>query len=241
MKEDEGRNLNMDILKTLAIIGVCYCHYGCFASDSTDFSLIGCIRIMLRMFSSCAVPLFFMVNGYFALKKEYSIGMCLEKIKCLSLKTVIWLLLSTFFCAFISEGRLLNLREYFRYVYEWRTHGAGHIWYMITLCIVYLLYPYILMLMKSEEKNYRRLNKLDLSKIPTWIKRIINSVGQGTLGIFFLHRFSGEIAVLLFSILEIDIRNSGLTVGIISTLFTFLLAWGGTVLLKQFRVGKWLV
>ena len=52
------RDAGLDLLKTVAIICVCYCHYGCMYVDSTDMTIKGIIKILIRLFNCTAVPIF---------------------------------------------------------------------------------------------------------------------------------------------------------------------------------------
>ena len=75
------RNTRIDIKKIVSMFLVRYFHYGHYAVDSMDMSYAGVVKILFRLFATTAVPIFFSINGYLSLEKNYSIEQILGKAK----------------------------------------------------------------------------------------------------------------------------------------------------------------
>lgn len=90
MEKNRKRVEYLDILKTIAIFLVCFCHFIYLKNDYI------CAFVMLVAWS--AVPIFFIVNGFLLFKKEFDLDKHIKKIR------------SVFFCFYSLESNLLNNR-----------------------------------------------------------------------------------------------------------------------------------
>ena len=144
--DSKPRNIQLDFLKTVAIIEVCYCHYGTLCVDSTDLSMIGIIKILIRLFACTAVPVFFTVNGALMLNKNYTSTEILKRAGTLLRKIIIYIPITAFGYAYLHDGVILSVKELLYRWYHWHGNGVQHLWFLFSLLTIYILYPFINMI-----------------------------------------------------------------------------------------------
>lgn len=146
------RDAGLDLLKTVAIICVCYCHYGCMYVDSTDMTIKGIIKILIRLFNCTAVPIFFMTNGALTLHKEYSVERCLQKAAEILKKLMLYIPITVLGYNFIKNGEFLDFKTFLNRCWNWQGNGVQHLWFLFSLMCIYLLYPFICYVLKQQKK-----------------------------------------------------------------------------------------
>lgn len=138
------RDSKLDLLKTISMLGVLWIHYGYFYFvDSTDMSVKGIVRIVLRLLSCTAVPLFFMINGALLLNRDLSDQAILYKAKNILVKLMVFIPFTVILYPLIREKRLLSPREILNRCWNWNGNGVQHLWFLFSLLTIYLLYPFI--------------------------------------------------------------------------------------------------
>ncbi len=150
-----NKSIRIDFLKTISIFLVCYFHYGHYIVDSTDMSFTGVVKILLRLLATTAVPIFFCINGYLSLEKNYSIEQILGKAKQLLGKLMFWIPITAFVYAFLSEGRILSVGELLNRSWNWQGNGVQHLWFLFTLLVLYLIYPFVNLIYRSKNKKIK--------------------------------------------------------------------------------------
>lgn len=151
----EQRSSKLDFLKTVAMIGVCYCHYGHFGVNTMDGSLKGGIKIIIQLFACTAVPIFFCINGYLSLEKNYSNEKMLHKAGNLLIKMMFWIPVTAILYGIIHEEKILEFEELLYRCWNWQGNGVQHLWFLFALLIIYLLYPFVNMLYRMENSKVK--------------------------------------------------------------------------------------
>lgn len=145
-----NRNVQFDLLKTMAILQVCYCHYGTLYVDSTDLSVKGILKILIRLFACTAVPVFFMVNGALTLNRDYCLSEILKKAATLFRKIAIFVPLTALGYAYLHDQEILTIKELLYRSYNWQGNGVQHLWFLFSMLTIYLLYPAINLIYKER-------------------------------------------------------------------------------------------
>jgi len=207
----ETRHTYIDLIKTIAIIGVIAIHTCTNGYQNPILSPDWLSTVLLRCLSGASVPLFFMCSGVLLLSPEKPLP-----IKKLFGKTMLRILLSLFvWSAFYAVYHLLvagnlNLETITQAIKDLILfRHEFHLYYLHILLIVYLFLPITRLFVqyaKKEELHYALLIWFLLgcvyptvrtfwpfrllSGIPTqWmINMTYSAIGYGLLG-FYLHRY----------------------------------------------------
>lgn len=143
------RNLSIDLLKVLACFSVVVLHVsGVVVESKSEYTLSH-----LLYYSACiAVPIFFMVNGYFLInKREINYGYILKKISNILIIVLSWNLLISI-ATFFVKGRLIN--PIYAAIMNLMQHGYfWQFWFFGALIIIYLLVPIINKCFKNIKKS----------------------------------------------------------------------------------------
>ena len=139
------RNINLDLIKVLACIGVVLLHTTMIGfKDTGSWNLLA----YLYYLGTYSIPLFFMVNGYLLLgKSNITYSYILQKVKWIliivsSWTTIIWLLKRDFTVNPIKKivGSLLQ-KGYF-----------SQFWFFGALILIYLCLPVLKKILNSKRK-----------------------------------------------------------------------------------------
>lgn len=143
------RNLSIDLLKIFACFSVVVLHVSGVVVDSKSEYTFS----HLLYYAACiAVPIFFMVNGYFLInKKEINYRYILKKISNILIIVFSWNLLLSIATLFV-KGRLINpvytsIMNLIQRQYFWQ------FWFFGALIIIYLLVPIINKCFKNIKKS----------------------------------------------------------------------------------------
>ncbi|EHG12528.1 acyltransferase [Streptococcus sp. SN3] len=148
------RKIGLDFLKIFACIGVVLIHttiWG-FTNTVNGIDMIGQFNLYSYLFylGVYAVPIFFMLNGYFLLqKKQLSYTYMFNKIKGIILVTVFWNLIIWIFKADFAQNPIRKIFEAF--------NQGGYLpqfWFMTSLLIIYLSLPYLAAILNSEKRYF---------------------------------------------------------------------------------------
>ena len=162
------RNINLDLLKVLACVGVVLLH-----TAMGEFKETGSWNFLTYLYylGTYSIPLFFMVNGYLLLgKREITYSYVLQKIKWILITVsswtfIVWLFKRDFTENLIKKivGSLIQRGYFFQF------------WFFGALMLIYLCLP-ILKKFLNSKKNY--LYSLSLLVVIGLIFELTNIVFQ---------------------------------------------------------------
>lgn len=149
---------SFDILKTIAIFLVVFCHY-VILSDTVaeNFAMTICF---------IGVPIFFMVNGALLMRKSFNLKQHLFKTFSVYTIATIWRVLYLVIDATKNDafGSLIDLKqETLSYIFFWSNSSItspGHMWFMESLLAIYLIFPLLHLCYKSEKQGRQSLSLL---------------------------------------------------------------------------------
>lgn len=131
-----SRSSSLDVLKTICCFMVVFIHAN--FDNSIGFFLGN------GMLCRIAVPLFFMISGYFAYKKDNKkIWSSIMKIlKMMIYATIIYFVFELAKCILMKESISLLLKSYINIQFLVFNMGtiSGHLWYIRALIYVYIIY-----------------------------------------------------------------------------------------------------
>ena len=139
------RNINLDLLKIMACVGVVLLHTTISGfKDTESWNYL----TFLYYLGTYSIPLFFMVNGYLLLgKNEISYSYILQKIKWILVTVSVWTLIIWIYKRDFSEnpikkvlGSLLQRGYFFQF------------WFFGALILIYLCLPILKKVLKSKNQ-----------------------------------------------------------------------------------------
>lgn len=145
---------NINLIKTISMIFVCYIHYGYFLCFTDKISFINITAIMVRYIASAAVPLFFMVNGALVIGRDSNDVECLLRFKKLIIVTIIINVITVLIYNIIYSKDLSLLSIYKGVTDIFAGNQNQHLWFLYTLSLIYLLLPLINSLFMEHRQKY---------------------------------------------------------------------------------------
>lgn len=134
----KNRNLMLDFLKGIGCIGVVFIHV----------RFPGNLGEIVSYLARFAVPMFFMISGYYAFENKQEV--LLKKIKKIGWIIIYSLLLYIFYTVFVRKSDGLELLTYPSYwlkmiiLGNFDVFGAYHLWFLVALVYAYLILYIIL-------------------------------------------------------------------------------------------------
>ena len=135
------RILYIDVLETIAILLVVYCHYSYTKGDSSLAQIM-----QLWSFSLC-VPLFLMANGALLFNHSFDLKKHLIRTGQLLLAVTVWRILYLIAAGLVQPEQFTQLpaQQIFEYILGYSLTDmevpADHFWYLYTLVTLYLVFP----------------------------------------------------------------------------------------------------
>lgn len=179
------RIYQLDLLKTLAFFFVVIVHHNVFIiGDSYNYPFLYVTKV--------CVPVYLIVTGFFLFKREKSLK---EMWKRVFFDFVIPYLLVWILGAIIVSVRNPILGSAFfkvlpKYIMEWRLHNmtgySFHMWYILILLGVYVLYPLLSLICKEGEKETKIRRYVMLI---TLISNFVGPTIEMMYGVIFLPPF----------------------------------------------------
>ena len=149
---------SFDILKTIAIFLVVFCHYTVLSDTvAENFAMTICF---------IGVPIFFMVNGALLMRKSFDLKQHLLKTFSVYTVATIWRILYLIINVIKNDTfeQLINLKqETLSYILLWSNSSLsapGHMWFMESLLAIYLIFPILHLCYKSEKQGRQSLSLL---------------------------------------------------------------------------------
>ena len=140
------RNSNFELLRVIAILMITAYHYVVHgAADPATMSGGGYVLYISSLWGKAGVNLFCLLTGYMLVKKEtISYG----RLKSVEGQIIFYTLLGLL--VGFSLGKHVGLGSLF---YSFAPVISGHYWYMTAYVIVFLLSPYLNLLIKNHDKE----------------------------------------------------------------------------------------
>ena len=173
------RNINLDLLKIMACVGVVLLHTTISGfKDTESWNYL----TFLYYLGTYSIPLFFMVNGYLLLgKNEISYSYILQKIKWILVTVSIWTLIIWIYKRDFSQnpikkvlGSLLQRGYFFQF------------WFFGALILIYLCLPILKRFLKSKN---RYLLVLSLLVIIGFVLELTNYLLQKPVQVYVIQTF----------------------------------------------------
>ena len=202
------RNINLDLLKVLACVGVVLLHTamgGFKETGSWNFSTY------LYYLGTYSIPLFFMVNGYLLLgKREITYSYILQKVKWIlitvsSWSVIIWLFKRDFTVNPIKKivGSLIQKGYFFQF------------WFFGSLILIYLCLPVLKKILNSKRRYFYILSLLAVIGLIFELTNIVLQMPIQTYVIqtfrlwtwFFYYLLGGYIAQFTMEELKSRFKN----------------------------------
>lgn len=137
------RILYIDVLETIAILLVVYCHYSYTKGDSAIAQIL-----QLCSFTLC-VPLFLMANGALLCNHSFNLKKHLKRTLQLLIAVTVWRLLYLIGAGLVQPAQIAQapVQEMFNYLFSYNMNSlevpADHFWYLYILVAIYLAFPVI--------------------------------------------------------------------------------------------------
>ena len=173
------RNINLDLLKVLACVGVVLLH-----TAMGGFKEAGSWNMLTYLYylGTYSIPLFFMVNGYLLLgKREITYSYILQKIKWILITVMLWTLIVWLFKLDFAVnpikkmiGSLIQKGYFFQF------------WFFGSLILIYLCLPVMKIILNSK-RSY--LYILSLLTVIGLIFELTNIVLQMPIQIYVIQTF----------------------------------------------------
>lgn len=173
------RNINLDLIKVLACIGVVLLHTTMIGfKDTGSWNLLA----YLYYLGTYSIPLFFMVNGYLLLgKSNITYSYILQKVKWILIIVSSWTFIVWFFKRDFTTnpikkvmGSLLQRGYFFQF------------WFFGALILIYLCLPILKKFLKSKNQY---LLALSLLVIIGFVLELTNFLLQKPVQVYFIQTF----------------------------------------------------
>lgn len=142
----------LDCLKTVAVIFMISYHTLQFTYDPK--SVVSRFYYVLLSMFSCCVPIFFAINGRLLLNKKYDSNKNIKKIIHLLLIFLSWDVIDVTVTAIMFEEKL-ELKEYIKILWNMTGGWNNHLWFILSLTMVYLIFPVVKNVYDSNEHIFK--------------------------------------------------------------------------------------
>ncbi len=148
------RIYHYDIVKSIASYLICLSHFGTMEVDIlVNPAMHVYFNYFLQGISSIGVPIFLMANGSFLLNKEYPLGKILYRAKSFFILFVCWGAITLLTLAPLFNDHY-NFRELLVAIYSLVPERTEHLWFMMAMVYIYLLFPFVKALYNLPGKTY---------------------------------------------------------------------------------------
>ena len=149
MEKVKKRELFADLLRCIAILSIIVIHMTSNYYVDSYGTKTFCFLLSISSFTSCAVPIFYMLSGCFLLDiKNSDFSIFYKKTLKIFLQTIFWSFIYILVFKFIMHQDLNIFKSFIKSL---TSEQVGHLWYMYPLIGLYILTPFI-------SKIYNALN-----------------------------------------------------------------------------------
>lgn len=192
------RKVNIDLLRTICIFSVIFIHVTANFMVENYPSQDSRIILIISIFTSCAVPLFYMLSGAFLInEKNTNIKKTVKKAGYMYLQIILWTIIYQIIFKYIQHQDINLIKTIIK---SFTSSQVGHFWFMYPLIGIYILLPFISRIYLGLNENEKKYLILLLCIIPTIISTFTIkynelftlpyfSVGFPEIGIFILGKY----------------------------------------------------
>lgn len=153
---DKKRIYYFDLIKCLASYLICLSHFGTLDTDIIERQDPGVyFNYFLQGLASVGVPIFLMVNGAFVLNKNYPASKIFYRAKSYVLLYLIWGALTLLILAPLFNDRY-TMGSFLLAVFDRKLGRTNHLWFLMAMTYLYLLFPFFKALYDKGDKVYTR-------------------------------------------------------------------------------------
>ncbi len=152
MKED--RIYFYDIVKCIASYLICLSHFGSLDIDiikSQHYNVY--FNYFFLGISSVGVPLFLMVNGAFIMNKNYPFQKIFYRSKSYGILYLVWGAITLLLLAPLFHDHY-SIREFVQAIFSLKPDRTDHLWFLLAMIYIYILFPYFKTMYDRSEKIY---------------------------------------------------------------------------------------
>jgi hypothetical protein len=143
-----------DIVKCIASYLICLSHFGTIENDLLhNPAPFVYFNYFFLGIASVGVPIFLMTNGAFLLNKDYPLGKILHRAKSFAILYLIWGVVTLLVLAPLYHDQYTP-SEFIIAVVKRKTGRTEHLWFMMAMVYIYLLFPFIKSLFAKPGKEY---------------------------------------------------------------------------------------
>lgn len=154
MESGKRRILYFDFIKMISIFLVCFYHGHSLQLNYLEGeSMYVYLKNFLVSFASMGVPLFFIINGALMLKKDLDLKKHIKKTIKVFLLTIAWIIITLILTAYICNTQYQSLSEIIRDFFSWPPGTLNHMWFLIAIVHIYILYPLLKILISNKNKD----------------------------------------------------------------------------------------
>lgn len=131
----------IDLIESIAILSVLIYHCTLFSFDfESDSTIINYSRYFLQTILSTCVPLFFFINGYLLLNRDFNLKKHISKCIRLVILTFIWSSIIIILTIFIKQ-EYLSIKEIILKMLYLESGWTNSLWYLGALVSIYVFFP----------------------------------------------------------------------------------------------------
>ena len=174
MKKNNNRNVNIDLIKCIAVFSVVSIHFFLntgFYLKTVDNSHMIMLGVLRTLFTIC-VPLFLIVTGYLMKNKELNKAYYFGVIKTLFIYIIITTMILLYNRFYL--GSSIGIKQYIKHLLEF---DVGYCWYIEMYIGLFILIPFLNILYNNISSKHNKLililSMMFLTTIPAFIDPII--------------------------------------------------------------------
>lgn len=152
---ENSRIVWIDVLKTLAIFLVIVYHDPIYSIDvlsETETVKMYSLYFM-RTILSTGVPIFFFVNGFLLLNKEFNLKKHIFKTIRMTLLAIVWGIICLLLLMVIRNDHL-SFPDFIKGLWNWKTGWINHLWYLGALVCIYIFFPLLKQVYDTNKKIF---------------------------------------------------------------------------------------
>jgi surface polysaccharide O-acyltransferase-like enzyme len=191
-RKTNERKVWPDLLRIVSIFMIVWLHYTCNIYNSFSTNHTWRYHLLVNCLTTFAVPCFFMLSGYFVLKKNTDVKFIyLHRLPRLVIPLIVWSIVYILVKKYIQH---IDLPVFNTILHIPFSAQYGHVWFLYSLISCYLLVPLLGAAYKNLSMKEKVYGIIIFSIIPAIFETIIPLLG-GTLPNFWTLALPRELGV----------------------------------------------